>query len=90
MTSDVRIVNVLRVNLKFHWKITLVEASKIINNYLISLLEHFFENRLIMDSQMYQWHPSDPSGACVRTNSAGVKYEEFSCLYPWIEKTLTP
>jgi hypothetical protein len=43
-----------------------------------------------MDEQMYQWHPSDPSGKCVRTNVAGVQYEEFSCLYPWIEKTLTP
>jgi hypothetical protein len=28
-----------------------------------------------------EWYPSDPTTHCVRTNEAGVAYEEFSCLY---------
>lgn len=28
------------------------------------------------------WYPSDPSGACVKSNAAGFQFENLSCLYP--------
>lgn len=28
------------------------------------------------------WEPTDPSGTCVRRNSAGFTYEELTCVYP--------
>lgn len=44
----------------------------------------------MLENNAYSWHATDPSGECLRLNSAGVQYEEFSCLYPLFGKMLFP
>jgi hypothetical protein len=35
------------------------------------------------------WYPTNAS--CVRTNAAGISYEEFSCIQPaWLQTTYLP
>jgi hypothetical protein len=34
---------------------------------------------------MMKWYPQIPE--CVRTNSAGVDYEEITCASPWLAMT---